>query len=291
MIGDTMIDKIYIPTVKRVDNQITYDCLPKELQKKVIFVVQAWERDQYHYDNEYLILPEHINLDHPRPLAETRKIIYEHAKDTKYGMFDDDIVFYRRNKKYWGEESNMEKLNRISTEDDIFEMFDVFDKWLDEPNITVTSCWPLPRFPSNRPYENNKAVCSIFFINGKDFIHQLSEFDLTCVKTGQDILFILYLLTNGYGNRTSNEFIFKNISVEAPSRKIGSVIWDNQSFESTFRDHKKIAELFPDFFKVLYDENGNRVPGGFRNFGKVKMLCSKAFKSHAAKSKSLMNFF
>ena len=48
-----MIEKIFIPTVNRVDNQITYNHLPKELQKKVIFVVQEWEKDKYSkFDNE-----------------------------------------------------------------------------------------------------------------------------------------------------------------------------------------------------------------------------------------------
>ena len=35
-----MIEKIFIPTVTRMDNQITYDNLPDELKKRVVFVVQ-----------------------------------------------------------------------------------------------------------------------------------------------------------------------------------------------------------------------------------------------------------
>jgi hypothetical protein len=58
--GYIMINKIYIPTVCRVDNQITYNNLPKELQKKVVFVVQEWERNQYKIDAEYFVLPSDI---------------------------------------------------------------------------------------------------------------------------------------------------------------------------------------------------------------------------------------
>ena len=42
--------RIYIPTYKRVDNQITFENLPEEIQKNVIMVVQQQERDQYNYD-------------------------------------------------------------------------------------------------------------------------------------------------------------------------------------------------------------------------------------------------
>ena len=66
-----MIDKIFIPTVRRVNNQITYNGLPDELKKRVVFVVQAWEREQYHYDAEYLVLPESIHVDGLRPIAKT----------------------------------------------------------------------------------------------------------------------------------------------------------------------------------------------------------------------------
>ena len=37
--------KIYIPTYKRVDKQITYNALPKKYKKKVIMVVQKQEEN------------------------------------------------------------------------------------------------------------------------------------------------------------------------------------------------------------------------------------------------------
>ncbi len=285
-----MIDKIFIPTVKRADNQITYNGLHPDLQKKVVFVVQAWERNQYHYDNEYLILPDYITLDHPRAIAETRKVIYEHAANMKYAVFDDDIIFYRRNHKYWTGESNMEKSKRPCEPNELLEMFDLFDVWLDEPDITLASCWPISRFPSLHPYENNRSIGSVYFINGPDFKHKLSEFDLTCVKIYEDMLLTLYLLTNGYGNRTSNEFIFKNESVQGSGKRMESVIWDSETLESARADHRTIEKLFPDFFHVLYDKNGNQLEGGYRDFGKVRIECGKAYRSFFEKKNSLMNF-
>ena len=49
------LDKIYILTCRRVDDQITYNALPQKLKEKVCFVVQEWEREQYNYDAEYLV--------------------------------------------------------------------------------------------------------------------------------------------------------------------------------------------------------------------------------------------
>lgn len=95
-----MINKIYIPTVCRVDNQITYNNLPKELQKKVVFVVQEWERNQYKFDAEYFVLPSDITIGSKNTLARTRKIIYEMGKEQRYAMLDDDLQFKRRNSKY-----------------------------------------------------------------------------------------------------------------------------------------------------------------------------------------------
>ena len=50
--------KIYIPTFRRVDSQITFDNLPDKIKENVIMVVQEQERDEYKYDCEYLVVGE-----------------------------------------------------------------------------------------------------------------------------------------------------------------------------------------------------------------------------------------
>ena len=42
-----MIQKIFIPTLGRVDNQKTYDGLPDKWKEKASLVVQMQEVDQY----------------------------------------------------------------------------------------------------------------------------------------------------------------------------------------------------------------------------------------------------
>ena len=67
------MEKIYIPTFKRVDNQITFNGLPDKYKEKTILVVQEQEREQYKYDCEYFVVGNDIGI------AKTRELIYRKA--------------------------------------------------------------------------------------------------------------------------------------------------------------------------------------------------------------------
>ena len=279
-----MIEKIYIPTLHRADNQITYNALPDKLKEKVVLVVQSWERDKYDLEVDYLVLPDYITPDHPRAIAHTRKVIYEDGRNTQYAMIDDDITFARRNAKYWTGESNMEKSKRKSSEEDVLEMFELFDTWLDEGEVTFCGPGFDENPPSAKPYLTNTSMSSAYWINGTHFSDVLDEFPVTEVKVAEDVVFILSLLSRGFSNRVSIEFCMRNASV---MKKMDSVVWDDQTRETVMRDHKTIEGLFPGIFKILYETDGTRVDGGFRNFGKSRIQWSKAFNSH---STSLQDF-
>ena len=81
-----MIDKIYIPTFRRVDTQITFDNLPDEYKEKVIMVVQGQERDEYKYDVEYLVVDDNIGI------AKTRELICRDAGKRRFYMVDDQLI-------------------------------------------------------------------------------------------------------------------------------------------------------------------------------------------------------
>lgn len=285
------LDKIYILTCRRVDDQITYNALPKKLQEKVCFVVQDWEREQYNYDAEYLVLPKEIHVDnHPRPVSFSRQYIYDNSTTMKYAMLDDDITFGRRNQKYWTGVSNMEKSKRKCDEDDILEMFDLYTEWLDLPDVTFCGCSHSENPPSGKEYTTNSSIGSQFWINGKDFAHKLPDFELTRTRVAQDNVFVLSLLSNGFGNRISQEFCFYNDSVMKKGKK-ASQIWDNQTVETVLRDHKVIEEMFPGIFEILYDESGVRQEGGFRDLGKWRCHWSKAYKQWQQRSESSLEEF
>lgn len=272
-----MIEKIFIPTVHRVSQQITYERLPAELKRRVIMVVQAWERPQYTYDCEYLMLPdtEEYHFSHYYCLSKTRQKIYEAGQHMKYCVLDDDLIFGRRNLKYFGKASNMSKSKRQATEQDLLEMFETFDRWLDEPDVTVCGC-AYVEFPPKYQYMNNTNIASAYWINGNDFSHILSELDLTSVRVMEDVCFLLSLLTRGYGNRLSHEFVLHNQSLV--KKNLGSTIWDRQTLEQTYRDHQYLQKLFPGIFTILYEPSmTQRLSGGYRNQGQVSIQWQKAF--------------
>tara|TARA_R110000796_G_scaffold39938_1_gene99190 strand:- start:338 stop:1198 length:861 start_codon:yes stop_codon:yes gene_type:complete len=273
-----MIEKIFIPTVNRPDSQLTYNNLPDALKKITVMVVQAWERDQYDYPCEYLVLPDtdEYHFDHYYCLPKTRKFIYETGQDMKYAVLDDDLVFIRRNAKYWTGISNMEMSKKTSTEEDILEMFEKFSGWLDLDTVTICGCGPSALPPIPIEYRNNSFLYCGLWINGSDFKHELHELDLTSIKIAEDVFFLLQMLDKGYGNRQSNEFAFLNSSVH--KKDYGSTCWDKQSFDDTHKDHKYIEQRFPNTFNVLYDENGERTKGGFRDYGRTKVKWGKTFK-------------
>lgn len=285
-----MIEKIFIPTVNRVNNQITFQNLPDELKRNVIMVVQAWERNQYKYNCDYLVLPDtkEYHFSDYFCLPKTRKYIYEIAKNMKYCILDDDIIFGRRNASYYRETSNMKVSRRKCTKKDIFEMFELFDNWLSSDEITVCGCGQLEKPLSKYRYRNNMSISSAFWINGNHFKNILPELDLTSVRVAEDVCFLLSLLSKGYSNRVAEEYYICNQSLL--NKKIGSTIWDNQTIEQTLKDHKYLEKIFPGIYNIVYDSNGNnRKSGGYRNQGKSRILWSKAFNS--AKQNTLEDFF
>jgi hypothetical protein len=284
-----MIQKIFIPTLHRVDNQITYNNLPDDLKDRVVMVVQAWERPLYKYDCEYLVLPDtdEYHFSNYYCLPKTRKMIYQAGRNMKYAVIDDDIVFFRRNARYFGQESNMETSKRKATPDDVLEMFDLFDGWLDKPDVTVCGCSHMENPPMETYFSKNSSLSSALWINGPDFTDILDELDLTSIKVAEDACFLLSLLTRGYGNRVSGEFIFQNNSVYKKDLK--SAVWDQQTYEQTQKDHQYLEKMFPGIYNIVYDEDGNRAAGGYRNAGKSKILWSKAYKK--SQISSLEKFF
>jgi hypothetical protein len=274
--GVTRVDTIFLPTLGRVQQQITYDALPPELQSKVVFVVQAWEREKYAYDAEYLILPPTITPDHPRALAETRRIIYEMGTTRKYVMLDDDLSFLRRNAKYWSGVSNMDTSLRPCTHDDLIEMFDLYTGWLDDADCTVCGCSQVQNIPAHTIFRKHTSLTSGLWINGPNFAHELPTMDVTATRVAEDVVFLLSLLSRGYGNRVSTEFVINNASLSR--RDLHSHVWDHVTFDSVHGDHKTVASMFPTIFTILYDDTGSRVQGGFRNYGKTRIFWNNAYR-------------
>tara|TARA_Y100000992_G_scaffold295388_1_gene256247 strand:- start:4019 stop:4840 length:822 start_codon:yes stop_codon:yes gene_type:complete len=195
-----VIDTIYIPTFRRPNNQKCFDNLPDKYKKKVIMVVQEQEKDEYDYDVEYLIVGNDIGI------AATREQIYNHASKKRYLMVDDDITFYRRNRKYMKVESNMERSKRPLSSNDWDDMFELFNGWMDEGLMHV-GCRDSNLIPSEKFYHEFQYVSGAHFINGEELSKWKDEVDWKFVKVAEDSILNLECLLRGFKNRISDEFV------------------------------------------------------------------------------------
>ena len=278
-----MIERIYIPTIRRADNQVAFENLPEELQKKVVMVVESGERHLYNYDCDYLELPEYV-VGCECQLAETRKFIYQQAGSIKYAVIDDDCVFWRRNAKYWTGKSNMEKSRRVADCDEYFLAFDTFDKWLNEPDIGIVGLQDLASShpPPDKEYLDTVAVSGVYFFDGKkisgiDCLAINLEEKLTCpIRKGEDLLFLYECLSRGINIRKSIEWCFVNHSMTSKGVSISGSGPDQSDL--AYDALKYIQSKFPEGVK-LYEKDGIR---------KNRKYCKKVYKP-ATKS-SLENF-
>tara|TARA_R110002074_G_scaffold379517_2_gene557798 strand:+ start:492 stop:1385 length:894 start_codon:yes stop_codon:yes gene_type:complete len=200
-----MIEKIYIPTMGRADVQITYDNLPEKYRKMVMFVVPYEERDDYGKYDRKQILATDKGL---KGIARTREFICRVAGKIRFSMIDDDVIFYRRNQKYYsdyGKKSNMSKSKRQLTEEDFDEMFELFNKWMDEGYIHIGHRRAnLP--PLNKSHNDISFFNSIHHINGNLLSKIIDDINWTLCEVGEDANFMFEYLSRGFINRKSCEF-------------------------------------------------------------------------------------
>ena len=207
-----MIERIYIPTVRRADNQITFNNLPKELQERVVMVVEPSERHLYDYPCEYLEIPEKL-VGTWTQLAETRLFIHKHAGAIKYCVADDDIKIRRRNAKYWTGQSNMEKSKRDATAEEMLDMYETVDKWFDESAIGVVGLSDAGSPPSSKEYEDTKDVYSYVFYDGRMLSEVIDDMDICSLRIAEDVLFLYEVLSRGINTRKSTEWMYDNRSM------------------------------------------------------------------------------
>ena len=207
-----MIERIYIPTVRRANNQITFNNLPKELQERVVMVVEPSERHLYDYPCEYLEIPEKL-VGTWTQLAETRLFIHKHAGAIKYCVADDDIKIRRRNAKYWTGQSNMEKSKRDATAEEMLDMYETVDKWFDERAIGVVGLSDAGTPPASNEYEDTKDVYSYVFYDGRMLSEVINDMDICSLRIAEDVLFLYEVLSRGINTRKSTEWMYDNRSM------------------------------------------------------------------------------
>ena len=239
-----MIERIYIPTIRRFDKQLTFENLPKEFQQKVIMVVEPAERQLYKYDCKYLELPNEI-VGSWTQLSQTRKFIHQHADKIKYAMIDDDLIVYKRNQKYFNEVSDMDVSKRKATSEEVTRLFTQASDWLDEPDIGVVGLSDAYQPPANTKYSDTKGAFQFVFIDGKKISKIIDKLD-TSTRVAEDLLFLFECLSNGINIRITNEFLHINKS-ESKEFKGKRPIWEeisDSASENVFQSKEHYDTLY-----------------------------------------------
>jgi hypothetical protein len=256
-----MIERIYIPTIKRPKLQVTYQNLPSELQERVVMVIDGSERDLYEYDCEYLELPESIIGEYTQ-LALTRKYIHEHAGKMKYVMADDDLQIYKRNNKYFGGEDDMENSQTLATHTEISDLFDTASEYLDEKHMGVVGINDGVSFIEVTD-NYSVGVFNFLFCDGQKIGTILDQID-TSTRVAEDIMFMFTCLTNGINTRRLNTYRFINRSERKEYENIRPV-WEGlftdempEDYFQTLEHYNaliKVKEKFPKFIDI-YEKDG-----------------------------------
>lgn len=246
-----MIDVIYIPTLGRSHNQITFDNMTKNAQRITRLVVQPKEKDLF-TNYPILVLPEN-----DIGITATRRWIYDYAKSQKYGVFDDDLKFIERTP---GGEKSKKPVDSVGWD----YLLNTTSEWLDEFPFAGFRQGNLP--PTGVEYIESAAVnCGFFFNDNK--LPSSDELDWS-LPVCEDIHMVLQFFKKGHNNRVWDRFGYiSNIMVDG-----GCNEW--RTLELINKTHEKLISYYPNY--VSWNGVRENVMGG--DFKKIKIKWKKMYQ-------------
>lgn len=226
-----------IPTLGRIDKQVTYNNLPQKYQAMTTFVVQAHEYAEMRekYPGQVLVLPAEINR-----LAPTREWIFNQFNTTRHFVFDDDLTFIVKQPNpnpgsIW--------LTHKFTEQDFDDAFALFNKWMDEGiiygNFQTTTIMPnVKRWPFA---DCGRTMTNVFY-DGEKVPRDLQW---NRAELADDLDVNLQLLTQGFKNRVSTKYLVMPSPTQA---KGGCEAYRTLDVHNAAQ--QRLAELWPDYVKI-----------------------------------------
>ena len=262
-----MIDTIYIPTLGRSHNQITFDNMTSNAQQITKLVVQP--KEKHLYGNYPIIVLPNNDIG----ITETRKFIWKHGKESRYFVMDDDLKCACR--KPW---HNGEKTKRMMTSKDWDICLSTTSSFMDN-GISWGGFRTGGLPPSGKEYTDNTGTAEVFFFDGTQLPNADElDWDLT---TAEDISLSLQLLSKGYSNRVWDRFVYLSDFVGTE----GGCLDMGRDLKMINDNHKKLIEKFPKY--VSY--NGHReMMGG--TFNKIKVQYKKAYNDSQESKSSLESY-
>ena len=262
---------IIIPTLGRVDNQVTLDNIPAKHRDKVVLVVQEHEYDtmKEKYDVRVWKLPTGT-----KGIAWTRYHIAQEFKGQRNFILDDDLKFV----KIDGETLKATTFGEAEFD----EMVDQINQKMDEYVFGGLSTHNTP--PSDKPFSECTRIYTNVFYNEKfdpDTIDWGTQYELM----PEDFHVTLQLLERGVANVVFNHF---RANASATQSKGGCETF--RTLENHNRGQEILAELHPNYVTV-YDKEVPSGPwkGAMKKALKIKW--KQAYTDSQKNEMSLEDFF
>jgi|GEM_PF-2998718 len=261
------ITAIIIPTLGRIDKQITYHNLPKKYKDITYFVIQEHEYNDMsllYGDNKVLCLPKEI-----KSIAPTREWIHNKFKNECYFVFDDDIDFVI--KTPIRENETLKWNTKYFDENDFDDMFKLISKWLNEGYIFggLQAAYILPNEKLYPETENFRVLTNVFY-NGPKIPNNIQW---NRVPFGEDLDVELQLLTQGFKNKVSIKYMAK---CKPTGYKGGCSL--QRTLEEHNKSQLKLKELWPNFVTIREKEEKQGLWKGQKKLN-IIVQHKKAFNS------------
>ena len=252
--------RIVIPTLGRMDNQVTYNNIPDHWKKHVSFVVQDHEYAEMNkrFPGKVYGLPADI-----KRIAPTRNWIYNKFAADRYFVMDDDLSF----------------IVKRPNDDSMKQVKD----WMDEGIVygCFNPTWVMPSL-SGYPFSSNGKIMTNCFFNGPA-LPQGIQWER--VDAAEDFDVNLQLLTQGFENRISGRYM---VSPSETNAEGGCSIW--RTLELHNDSQRKLHALWPNFVKLREKEVKSGVWKGQKKLA-TTIYHKKAFASSQKAENNLEDLF
>ena len=257
-----MIDRFYIPTLGRVENQITWNNLPDFVKEISVLAIPPQE-ENLHKEIPTIVVPVKFT-----GIAKTREWLWSISGNLKWGMFDDDLKFSVRT-------PNGETSKREFTNENWKDLIGTTDSWLENIFVVGVRQGNLP--PSGKDYIENSNINTVYFFNGKK-LPKGNELDWS-LQFAEDLHLNLQLLKSGYKNRIWDKYVFMGTQYAEGGCS------DTRTVETINESHEKLMKEHPGY--VRWNGITKGVLGG--ELKKIRVSYKKAY-TDSLKS-TLGNFY
>jgi len=254
---------ILIPTLGRVTEQPTWDFIPNEWRDRTYLVCPPEEEDEHHRrDRQVLVCP--INGQEGKTIGDVRQWMMEHSPDPHILMLDDDLRF-----STWSElgKGRMRPADKV----DMNKFLKMAERGLKshahlaiQPRAGANHVWPAVSREVGR-------ACTAWGVDRDVLAKEGIKFNRLGVMEDFDV--VLGLLSKGYPN-----FIICNYQWDQKGCNTSGGCSTYRTPEVQKASAEKLAELWPNFVKVVQKETKGRWKGMDTRYD-VRVQWRKAYES------------